>query len=439
VADAPRVAFLTLGCKVNQAESDAIAGELAGSAGTAAEAEADVVVISTCTVTGEADRKARKAVRHALGLPGRPKVVVTGCLAGVDPGSLAALGERVIVEADKSRVAARVREAAGIAPGDARSALGGAASGRTRAQIKIEDGCDGVCTYCIVPRARGVPRAVALDEIVSAVESHVRGGTAEVVLTGINIGRYAHGGARLPDVIAAVAATGVPRIRLSSIEPGDVDADLLETCGTTPAFCPHLHIPLQAGADAVLARMGRPYDTREYARVVADAREALPGLAVSTDVIAGFPGETDAEAAYTREFVEEQGFSRLHVFRFSRRPGTPAAEMSAQVPPAAIAARAGALREAGARAAAVAASAREGSVAEVLVERVRTDVPGETMVAEGVTREYLRVRVPVSAATAGALLRVRLTRATADGTCGAVLLNEGEAGERERVRGHGAC
>jgi threonylcarbamoyladenosine tRNA methylthiotransferase MtaB len=185
--------------------------------------------------------------------------------------------------------------------------------------------------------------------------------------------------------------------------------------------------------------MGRPYDTREYARVVADAREALPGLAVSTDVIAGFPGETDAEAAYTREFVEERGFSRLHVFRFSRRPGTPAAEMSAQVPPAAIAARAGALREAGARAAAVAASAREGSVAEVLVERVRTDVPGETMVAEGVTREYLRVRVPVSAAAAGALLRVRLTRATADGTCGAVLLNEGDAGERERVRGHGAC
>lgn len=439
MADAPRVAFLTLGCKVNQAESDAIAGELADAAGTAAGADADVVVINTCTVTAEADRKARKAVRHALGLPGRPTVVVTGCLAGVDPGALTALGDRVIVEADKSRVAERVRDAAGIAPADVRSARGAVVTGRTRAQVKIEDGCDGVCTYCIVPRARGVPRAVPLDEIVSTVESHVRGGIAEVVLTGINIGRYEYGGARLPEVIAAVAATGVSRIRLSSIEPGDVDADLLEACRTTPAFCSHLHIPLQAGADPVLERMGRPYDTREYARVVAAAREALPGLAVSTDVIAGFPGESDAEADSTLQFVEQQCFSRLHVFRYSRRPKTPAAAMSAQVPPAAIATRARALREAGARAAVAAASAREGSVAEVLVERVRTDGPGGTVVAEGVTREYLRVRVRVGAASAGTLLHVRVGRAAADGTCDAVLLDGGDAGDRERVRGHGAC
>jgi threonylcarbamoyladenosine tRNA methylthiotransferase MtaB len=384
------VAFRTLGCKVNRVESDAIAADLLGrGVRLASEDEAAVIVINTCTVTGEADAKARKAVRQALRAASSPVVVVTGCLAVLDADALAGLGERVVVEADKAQVAHRVA---------ALLDLGGRASGsvvrtggafRTRAMLKIEDGCDNFCSYCIVPFARGVPRAVPLAEAVADAEALAEAGVREIVLTGINIGRYrdAATGADLAALVDAIARTGVTRLRLSSIEPPDLSGELLATLARTRAVCEHIHVPLQSGSDVVLKAMGRAYTAEQYASWIEEARAAIPGLAVTTDVIAGFPGETDAHHAETLAFVERVGFAKLHVFRFSSRPGTPAAEMR-QVPPEARAHRAAELRDLGDVLRDRYVSGHTGSKAEVLVERVRGGV------ATGTTRDYLHVSIP---------------------------------------------
>ncbi len=400
------VAFVTLGCKVNQAESDAFAAAVPAGRVVRDCAEADVVVVNTCTVTGEADHKARKAVRHALRHPRRPTVVVTGCLAALDAAGLEALDDRVIAEPDKARVSERVMALTG---GERTAVEGGAPDPRrTRVQLKVQDGCDAFCAYCIVPYARGVPRAVPLGRIVAEAERLAEAGVAEVVLTGINIGRYEDGGARLADVLAAVAATGIPRVRLSSIEPRDVDERLLATVAEMPSFCRHLHIPLQSGSDGVLRRMGRPYTMAGYLSVLERVRDALPGVAVSTDVIAGFPGEDERDHAETLAAVERAGFSRLHVFRYSARAGTPAAVMPGQVAPAERARRAAELREAGARRMHETALAWAGREAEMLVERVRDQGGGGSRVVEGTTREYLRVQAADAGAVPGDLATVRL-------------------------------
>ncbi|MHB1017345.1 MAG: MiaB/RimO family radical SAM methylthiotransferase [Coriobacteriia bacterium] len=407
---APRVAFVTLGCKVNQAESDTIASVLPAAQVVREQADAEIIVINTCTVTGEADHKARKAVRHALGQPGGPTVIVTGCLAALDPAGIGALGDRVIAEPDKERVRERVALLAGAVDDGTSEARPVAvrATGRARVQLKVQDGCDAFCTYCIIPYARGVPRAVPLEDIVSSADALVTAGVAEVVLAGINIGRYDDRGATLADVLEAVAATGIPRIRISSIEPGDIDGRLLEAAVRTPAFCHHLHVPLQSGVDTVLARMGRPYTTAGFVERIAAAREALGEVAISTDVIAGFPGETDAEHAATLEFVERMGFSRLHIFRYSARSGTPAVAMSGQVPPAVRASRAGGLRALGERLEHAAAAAAGGRLAELLVERVRPVGEDGLRRVEGTTREHLRAAAVHPSAMTGDLLTVRL-------------------------------
>lgn len=398
LASAPRIAFVTLGCKVNQAESEAIARSLGIEGTGVSSAEADLVVINTCTVTGEADRKARKAVRHALGMPVSPVVVVTGCLAALDAAALAAIDPRVVVEPDKQRVASSVRAALEARLGSAASfsASHGSAS-RARMQLKVEDGCDSYCTYCIVPFARGVPRVVPIDEVVAEAGRMVRGGASEIVLTGINIGRYDDGGQGLPELLRAVAATGVSRVRLSSVEPRDVTDALLAAAAETSAFCAHLHVPLQSGSDPTLARMGRPYTGAAYAETIARARRAFPGIAISTDVIAGFPGETEEDHAQTLAFVEAEAFSRMHVFRYSARPGTPAATLPHHVPPEVKARRSAELRTLAEKMAARYAAAHAGTVRELLVERtVRT--PGGELRAQGVTREYLRVSAPLDGA-----------------------------------------
>jgi len=420
------VAIRTLGCKVNRAESETIASALLGDgAFLAEESEAAVVVVNTCTVTGEADAKARKAVRHALAGASRPMVVVTGCLAALDRDALTALGERVVVEADKSRVAALVEELLG-----AEASHGGDhvpvsraedPAFRTRASLKVEDGCDAFCSYCIVPYARGVPRAVALDEVAGRAAELVAGGTREIVLTGINIGRYDDAGHDLADVVDAVAASGVARIRLSSIEPLDLTPKLLAAMAAAPAFCAHLHVPLQAGSDAVLSAMGRTYTCDEFAARLDAARGALAGLVVTTDVLAGFPGETAEQAVETLAFCERIGFGKLHVFRYSRRPGTPAAERADQVAEPAKAARAAALRELSGRLGAKRAAGRLGASAEVLVERVEPGSNGEA-IAEGTTRDYLRVRFSACGAGAGELADVRLVRVEGEHLLGERLL-----------------
>lgn len=399
-----RVAFRTLGCKVNQVESEAAAAALIGAgAEIVPEDAAQVVVINTCTVTGEADAKARKVVRHALRLPTAPIVVVTGCLAAIDADGLRALDPRVVVEPDKLVLAARIAGLLGL--GEPAPVRPGGGVLRTRAMLKVEDGCDAFCTYCIVPYARGVPRATPLADVVAEAERLVAAGVAEIVLTGVNIGRYRDGDVDFAALVRGVAASGVARLRISSIEPLDLDDRLLGALAATPALQPHLHVPLQSGSDRVLAAMARTYTTAQYAERIEAARAALPGLAVTTDVLAGFPGETTEEAAETRAFCERVGFTKLHVFRYSARAGTPAAAMPDQVPPEERARRAEALRAVGERLRAAYVASRLGGRADVLVERVGGE---REAIAEGTSGDYLKVRVPVAGEKVGDVLRVRL-------------------------------
>lgn len=405
----------TLGCKVNRADSEAMASALIGQGvRLVAESEASVVVVNTCTVTGEADRKARKAVRHALAGPGAPVVVVTGCLAAVDAHGIEALGDRVIAEPVKEHVAARVAGILGLPRTVASSAPRVGEGFRSRVAVKVEDGCDAFCAYCIVPYARGVPRSVPLSEVLSEVEGLVAAGVSEVVLTGINIGRYASSGMGLGGLVRRVAETGIPRVRLSSIEPLDLTPELLKTLAETKSVCPHLHVPLQSGSDDVLARMDRTYTTAEYLDRITETRVALPGVAVTTDVMAGFPGETATDFDRTLAFVKEAGFARLHVFRYSPRKGTPAAAMCDQVDSATSAQRAALLRAADGRLRDAYAKGRLGGPAEILVERVNTDASLRRVVV-GTTGDYLSVRLYDERAEPGDIVCVRLSPMSPDG------------------------
>jgi threonylcarbamoyladenosine tRNA methylthiotransferase MtaB len=399
-----RVAFRTLGCKVNRTEAEAVAVDLMGrGVEVVAEGAAEVVVVTTCTVTAESDHKARKAVRHALRGPEQPVVVVTGCLAALDPEGLRALGERVIIEADRDAVADRVAGLLGARAGAGGHVARTGTAFRTRALVKVEDGCDDFCAYCIVPHARGVPRATPLPAVVREVTELARAGTAEVVLTGINIGRYNWEGARLPELVESVAATGIPRIRLSSIEPDDVDGSLLAVAAATAAFCAHLHVPLQSGCDRTLAEMGRRYDTGRYASIIECAREALPGCAITTDVLVGFPGETDEDFGRSLAFVESVGFAKLHVFRYSRRAGTPAAERLDQVPQSVVRERARRMRELSGALHERFLECCVGGGVEALVERVANGG------AEGRARNGAVVRLIGCDVRVGALVRVTVT------------------------------
>lgn len=403
-----RVSVTTLGCKVNRAESERIAAQLIASGASIETLEAaDVAIVHTCCVTQEAERKVRKAVRRALAAPGAPRVVVTGCMTSIDTAALESLGERVRVVCDPESIAAAVLGAPAASP-----ATRVGRPFRTRVMVKAQDGCDAHCAYCIVPHARGAPRSTPLDDVVAEVAALVDEGIAEVVLTGINLGLWREartgGGADqeadLADLVLATAATGISRIRLSSIEPEHLGSRLLDAFASTPAVCPHLHVPLQSGSDAVLGAMGRGYDSETYAARIAAAREALPGLAVTTDVIAGFPGETESDHAATLALLRSLApeMSRLHVFRYSRRPGTRAAEMPDQVPPAAISARARELRDLGESLADAHRTSRLGGRATVLVEEADADR------ASGTSEDYLHVEVVRPGLFAGELVEVTL-------------------------------
>ena len=343
------VALVNLGCRVNRVELDRMALELeAAGAELVGEREAGVVIVNTCAVTGEAEAKTRKAVRHAAALPGAPLVIATGCVANLFADELAALAPNVRVERDKAAVAALAASALELDAADAAGPLvtSPTPTGRTRPGIKIQDGCDNRCTYCIVWRARGAARSLPPEEVLEAVRAAQARGANEVVLTGINLGSYraddAHGRElRLPALLdLLLSRTDVGRIRLSSIEPPDVTAELCATMAAAgERVAPFLHVCLQSGCDETLRRMGRVYRTADFRRVVETARERLPHLALGTDLIVGFPGESDEDLARSLDFCRDMRFAKMHVFRYSRRPGTPAATMDGQVDPHVMAER----------------------------------------------------------------------------------------------------
>jgi threonylcarbamoyladenosine tRNA methylthiotransferase MtaB len=401
-----------LGCKVNRVESDSIASALiAQGAQRVARNGAEVVIINTCTVTAEADTKTRKAVRQACALPAKPWVVVTGCATVLHAEELAALGVRVVLEPDRVLALKRAHallEASGGAssrstdasltpdtpatpatPGtqDARNAQDmqdthkGATGTRigpgfaTRVGVKIQDGCNNRCSFCIVSTVRGPSRSYAATDIYAEIRCLAQAGAREIVITGINLGSYYDkaGKSNLATLLArCLEVAPALRIRISSIEPMDVSSELLELMAASQGrICAHLHLPLQSGSDRILERMKRPYTRSAYEQVIQAAKQAMPHIALSTDVIVGFPGETEEDFQESLTCCEHIGFSRLHVFRYSKRTGTAAALMSEQLAAPLKAARSAQMRALAERLATQDAARRVGSTEQVVVERAQ--------------------------------------------------------------------
>ncbi len=327
------VALQTVGCKLNQAETELLAHQFlqAGYRLVDPDSAAAVYVLNTCTVTHVADHKCRHLLRSYHHRYPQALLVATGCYAERAPEELSRIeGVGLVVgQKDKARLIEVL--SSWLPHPRTLSALedqGLASLGRTRTLVKIQEGCNRSCTYCIVPQVRGRARDVTENEVVGQVKARVEQGYQEVVLTGTQIGAYGRGLARL--LKRLLDETGVKRLRLSSLEPEDLSPDLLQLW-ESGRICRHLHLPLQSGCDSVLRRMGRHYTTEEYRQKVNLAREFIPDLAITTDVMVGFPGETEEEFQESYEFCRQVGFARIHVFPFSERPGTPAAKLSGKV------------------------------------------------------------------------------------------------------------
>ena len=406
-------AVVNLGCKVNRVESDDASARLAARGTETAEADADLIVVNTCTVTGEAEKKTRKAVRRALRANDRARVLVTGCAAAVDAAFYEALDPRVRV-VGKARLAEEIEawcDSEGVSAAPPLLPVG--PGFRTRVGVKVQDGCDNACTYCIVHVARGRATSRAADDVVRECAAYARAGAGEIVLTGINLGSYCDGARRDPsatrlagllrrllDATADLHAPGAfpVRFRISSIEPRDVDDALVDLLAAADGrVCRHLHLPLQAGSSKVLREMARPYDADRFRALVERLYAAVPGLALSTDVNAGVPGETDAEFQETLELARACRFAKMHAFPYSRRAGTPAAERPDQVPPDIKAARAAALRALGDELRAAERARRAGTVELALVEE------GGVAMSES----YFELAAPADAPV-GSLVRMTL-------------------------------
>jgi threonylcarbamoyladenosine tRNA methylthiotransferase MtaB len=400
-----KAAFYTLGCKVNYCETESLQAlfEQAGYLITGFEDQADVYVINTCTVTGESDHKSRKAIRRARRRSPEALIVATGCYTQGAPDQIRQMNQVDLLIGNRERenlprivetlAKGSVLDLVGRhQPGESFELLPPAPRrGRTRGFIKIQEGCNQNCTYCIVPQVRGPLRSMPPEAVSERVEVLTAAGCREVVLTGVHLGLY---GADLKDVSLAgllgrlEQLPGLLRLRLSSIEPSDITSELIEQVAASQIVCPHLHIPLQSGDGEILRLMNRPYEPVEFLYLAKVLKQEIPGLSLSSDVIVGFPGETERHHRRSMRLIEEIGFSRLHVFKYSPRPGTPAAELPGQLPNEIKEQRSKELIKLGEEMATAYRRHFIGSVQPVLVEKV---VPGTY--AEGFSPHYLRVRI----------------------------------------------
>lgn len=349
------VDIVTFGCRLNAYESEVIRKR------AAEDGLSDAIVFNTCAVTGEAVRQARQAIRKARRERPGAKVIVTGCAAQIDPDAFAAMDEvdLVLGNAEKSQAGsyAPTAEAGRVRVNDimsVRETAGHLIDGlkdRARAYVEVQNGCDHRCTFCIIPYGRGNSRSAPAGEVVEQVRRLAAEGYQEVVLTGVDVtswGADLPGAPTLGQLVGRILklAPGLPRLRLSSIDAAEIDADLLRCLAEEPRLMPYLHLSLQAGDDMILKRMKRRHSRADALKLVADVRAVRPDVAFGADLIAGFPTETDEMFENTLRLVEEAGLAFLHVFPFSPRPGTPAARMP-QLPREVVKARAARLRAAG--------------------------------------------------------------------------------------------
>ena len=402
-----KAAIYTLGCKVNQYETQALETELIrrGHSLVPFEDEADAYIINTCSVTAVSDKKSRNVVRRARRRSPSAVVAVCGCYVQTHAGEARTLGADLLMgtndrmgflDALERAVAERARPIFDVDDAMKRRAFevlpAGGMEGRTRALLKVEDGCVNFCSYCIIPYARGPVRSLSLADAVAETVRLVREGYRELVLTGIEIsswGRDLEGKPELIDLVEAVCAAAPElRVRLGSLEPRTITEDFCRRAAALPNLCPHFHLSMQSGCDATLKRMNRKYDTARYLESVELLRAHFDHPAITTDLIVGFPGETEEEFAQTLAFLETCAFSSMHIFPYSPRPGTPAAAMEGQVPNAVKEERA---HRAGQTARAMERRYLDGLVGRTLSVLFEQDEGGYS---KGHAPNYVEVRLP---------------------------------------------
>ncbi|SEN04082.1 tRNA (N(6)-L-threonylcarbamoyladenosine(37)-C(2))-methylthiotransferase MtaB [Lihuaxuella thermophila] len=422
------VAFHTLGCKVNAYETEAMwqLFKKAGYQRVDFEEKADVYLINTCTVTNTGDKKSRQVIRRAIRKNPDAVICVTGCYAQTSPSEVAAIPGVDIVIGTQGRdklieyVERFRRERQPI------NAVGNIMkqrefeeldvptfSDRTRASLKIQEGCNNFCTFCIIPWAKGLSRSRKPESVLKQARQLVEAGYKEIVLTGIHTGGYGEDfeNYKLADLLWDLdKIEGLKRIRISSIEASQIDERVIEVLNASEKMCRHLHIPLQAGDDAVLKRMRRKYTVAEYKEKIMRLHEAMPDVAITTDVIVGFPGETDEQFENGYRFIEELGMYQLHVFPYSKRTGTPAARMPDQVPEEVKHERVKRLIELSNRLSLRYAQKFVGDVLEVIPERPYKEDPKSGLYM-GYSDNYLQVVFPAQEEWVGKVCRVRIDKA----------------------------
>ena len=440
-----KVAFHTLGCKVNQYESQIMAQQFSreGFCVVPPGCEAQIQVVNSCTVTAQSDKKSRQLLHRLRREHPGSVIVLTGCFPQAYPGEAAALPEADLVTGTLGRGALpglvrqfladglRRVEIPSHQPGEAFEPM--AATGHeqhTRAFVKIQDGCQRYCSYCIIPKARGPVRSKPPELIRRELEGLAARGYREAVLVGIDLPSYGRdlGLGFLDGVRAACQAPGISRVRLGSLEPDLLSARDLDELAALPAFCPQFHLSLQSGSDGVLRRMNRHYTVAEYLGLVRLIQQKFPAGAVTTDMMVGFPGETEEEFLQSLEFVRQAGFARVHVFAYSPRPGTPAAARPDQIPPPVKEERSRRMAEAAAEMRSAFLLRQVGSRQRVLFERYR---PGAG--APGYTPNYTPVLVETPDDLRGMEYLVELTGVSGDGCTGRIIAAEqSEANASER-------
>lgn len=423
------VAFHTLGCKVNHYETEAI-WQLFKDNGyerTDFEKKSDVYVINTCTVTNTGDKKSRQVIRRAIRQNPDAVICVTGCYAQTSPAEIMAIPGVDIVVGTQERTKMLgyieqykmerkpINAVGNIMKNRVYEELDVPSfTDRTRASLKIQEGCNNFCTFCIIPWARGLMRSRDPQEVVRQAQQLVDAGYLEIVLTGIHTGGY---GEDLKDYNLAqllrdieMNVKGLKRLRISSIEASQLSDEVIDVLKESKIVVRHLHIPIQSGSDTVLKRMRRKYTMEFFANRLDRLRDALPDLAITSDVIVGFPGETEEEFMETYNFIRDQRFSELHVFPYSKRTGTPAARMEDQVDEEIKNERVHRLITLNDQLAVDYASRFEDEVLEIIPEEVVKNESGESFV-EGYTDNYLKVIIPGTEELIGKLVRVKITRA----------------------------
>lgn len=404
------------GCRVNQAEAFDWASELQ-QGGLRLERDFDrshVVVVNTCTLTGRADRDARKFIRRIVRLNPKAKVVVTGCLAERDPGGLEGIPGvwRVIPNREKAGLAGQILSNAKAAP------EAGAQPYRSRALVKVQDGCNMSCSFCIIPRVRGRSASVPKDVILGRIRRLAEDGFSEIVLTGIHLcsyGRDLKAPSSLLDLLQGIEALdGKVKVRLSSLDPRLLSAPLLGHLTASKIICPHFHLSLQHGSEAVLRRMGRQSTVAEYRDTISSLREHSPQAGIGADIIAGFPGETEEDFKQMVEFLSETPLTYFHVFSYSPRPGTEAADWP-QVDEKKKKERAALLREISRQKNLAFRSLFLGQELEAVV------IEKEGEAADVLTSNYIQIRVPACPAEERQRVRVKPDRVTERGTSGTII------------------